>query len=187
MAEKSNGQLPNRSAAPSTPANGRAVVEICWDELRTQLERAVPGDLRHLSQDLSAEAMARLFMAMESGVAVENPVAFGHGILRNVVLETRRRDRLWSDGGDRLDARADLSESPIVEETEPDELGLQRLKATAFSATERKLFDTYYQQGGDVQRRREKLAAKLGISMGTLYTRISRLKDRLRAAARRGQ
>jgi DNA-directed RNA polymerase specialized sigma24 family protein len=151
------------------------------------LERAVPGDLRHLSQDLSAEAMTRLFIAVESGVAVENPVAFGHGILRNVVLENRRRDRLWSEGGEQLEARADVWEAPTVEEAETDETALQRLKATVFSATERKLFDTYYQHGGDVQRRREKLAAKLGISMGTLYTRINRLKDRLRAAARQGR
>lgn len=133
---------------------------VDWDELRAIFERNVPPDLRHHAEDIAAEATARLFQAMENGTPIENRVAFGLGIVRNIAHEFRRGDRMV--GVDNFECPAPPEPEP--EDDRADEVmtgRLAALKKTVLSTSERHLIDEYYKTGGNVKRRREKIAAKL--------------------------
>jgi len=152
---------------------------IRWEALRAAFVRRVPGDVRHHAEDIAAESVSRLFSAMKAQQDIRNPDAFGFGILWNVVRETRRGDRLVELDSDSLSTPEAEEFAPSVAST-PD---LENLKRQVFSTSERKIFNQYYHEGGNAKKRREKLARSLEMTMGTLYTKISRLKDRLRAEA----
>lgn len=143
-----------------------------WEPLRQRLMRqfrSFPS-----AEDIVQEALFRTSLRFAQFNDIENLDAFAAGVARNVIHENLRR------------TQRDLSfqvaaPEPISRDRPPPNLSLAQLdalKRKVLSASERKLFDAYFQPGKK-HAHRERLAAKLGLSLGTLYVKMHRLKQRL--------
>lgn len=149
----------------------------CWEEMDPRIRGRLKAKYPH-APDIVQETITRLFILLSRGAAIrETPEAYALGIAENVQRETWRQENRFN--GIVADYAVVAEPAPVPEPSGPD---LDELKRTVFTATERRIFEEYYQFGGDVTKRRERLARKLGISMNTLYQRVFRLKERLAVA-----
>jgi DNA-directed RNA polymerase specialized sigma24 family protein len=149
---------------------------LMWSDLE-QLSEFLWRRYRN-SPDIVQETLLRVMKKMESGTAITVSLeAYSIGVATNVLREHCRSQVRF------LEHTGDTQAVGPGEEINLEEL--RELVKTVLSATDRKLFEAYYYPARNPVAHRERLAARMGVSMGALYTRISRLKDQLERACQR--
>jgi DNA-directed RNA polymerase specialized sigma24 family protein len=150
-----------------------------YEELRRQLIRFFEWRGSRISEELADETLNRVMRKIEEGEEIEkNILALSLGIARFVFMEYRRLPD---------NRRVEIEElftvaAPSVRQEGDDDLWLICLKEclSYLSDEDRELIIEYYQE--DKQAKidcRKALAAKLGISINTLFSRAKRIRDRL--------
>ena len=148
-----------------------------WEELIPRIQSRLSHRYPN-APDIVQETITRLFIHLSNGLEVKvSPDALAIGIADNVQKEAWRKESRFTGIVTEFAAVTPPASAP-----EPSEGDLEYLKREVFSTTERKIFDDYYTFSGNVGRRRERLARKLGVSMNTLYQKVFRLKERLSEA-----
>ena len=140
-----------------------------FTELREKLLRRFRGVFNF--EDVVNEALLRTHQRLCAANDIGNIEAFAIGVARKIILENSRGMQVSFQA-------ADLDSFITSTMPEPDpELSMAELKElarTALCASERKLFYQYY-SGVD----RKRMAANLNISVGHLYVKIHRFRERL--------
>lgn len=123
--------------------------------------------------ELAAEVVVRLLDAEKRGVVIENPNKFAYGIARNLRNEWNREPR-----------PAPMDEARVAAETRDDQERaiqcLEKCRKSCLSARDTKLVDEFYFGTDKNKDRRQRLAAKLGITKNNLYQRAAIAREALR-------
>jgi DNA-directed RNA polymerase specialized sigma24 family protein len=150
-----------------------------YEELRQQLIKFFEWRGSHIADELADETLNRVIRKIDEGEEIEkNILALSLGIARFVFMEYRRLPD---------NRRVEIEElftvaAPLVRQEGDDDLWLISLKEclSYLSDEDRELIIEYYQE--DKQAKidcRKALAAKLGISINSLFSRAKRIRDRL--------
>jgi DNA-directed RNA polymerase specialized sigma24 family protein len=150
-----------------------------YEELRRQLIKFFEWRGSLFADQLADEALNRVMRKIEDGEKIEkNILAFSLGIARFVHNEYMRHPE-----NRRVDmAKLSTLVAPPVHQEEDDDLWLICLRECLNSLPEedRGLIIEYYQEDKQAQiDNRKALAARLGISINTLFSRARRIRDRL--------
>jgi DNA-directed RNA polymerase specialized sigma24 family protein len=150
-----------------------------YEELRRQLIKFFEWRGSHIADQLADKTLNRVMRKIDEGEEIEkNVLALCLGIARFVFMEYMRHPENRRVEIEELSALA----APPVHREEEDDLWLVSLKECLSSLPEedRELIIEYYQE--DKQAKidsRKALAARLGISINTLFSRAKRIRDRL--------
>jgi DNA-directed RNA polymerase specialized sigma24 family protein len=150
-----------------------------YEELRRQLIKFFEWRGSLIADQLADETLNRVVRKIQDGEKIEkNILAMCLGIARYVFKEHMRHPDNRRVKIEELSALA----APPVHQKEDDDPWLVSLKESLSSLPEedRELIIEYYQE--DKQAKidsRKALAARLGISINTLFTRAKRIRDRL--------
>jgi DNA-directed RNA polymerase specialized sigma24 family protein len=160
------------------------IAGVRYEELRRQLIKFFEWRGSLVADQLADETLNRVVRKIQDGEKVEkNILAMCLGIARYVFKEHMRHPE------NRRVAIEELSKlaAPPAPQKEDDDLWLINLKEclNSLSAEDRELIIEYYEE--DKQAKidsRKALAARLGISINTLFTRAKRIRDRLERSVR---
>jgi DNA-directed RNA polymerase specialized sigma24 family protein len=150
-----------------------------YEELRRQLIKFFEWRGSLFADQLADETLNRVVRKIQDGEKIEkNILAMCLGIARYVFKEYMRHP---DNRRVEIEELSNLA-APPVHHKEDDDLWLVSLRECLNSLTEddRELIIEYYQE--DKQAKidsRKALAARLGISINTLFTRAKRIRDRL--------
>jgi DNA-directed RNA polymerase specialized sigma24 family protein len=150
-----------------------------YEDLRRQLIRFFEWRGSRIADELADQTLNRVMRKIDEGEEIEkNILALSLGIARFVLMEYRRLPDNRKVEIEELFTVA----APSVRQEGDDDLWLVALKECLRRLPEddRQLIVEYYQE--DKQAKidsRKALAAKLGISMNTLFSRAKRIRDRL--------
>jgi DNA-directed RNA polymerase specialized sigma24 family protein len=149
-----------------------------YEELRSKLIKFFEWRGNFYADKLADDTMNRAMRKIDEGEQIENIYALCLGIARYIVMEYRRHPD---------NRRVEIEElftvaAPSVPQEEEDDLRLVVLRECLRGLPEedRELIIEYYQE--DKQAKidsRKALAARLGISINTLFSRARRIRDRL--------
>lgn len=164
------------------PQKGRAAEK--YEELRRKLVKFFEWSSCFPGEDLADESFDRLARALENR-PVDSLEAFLWGVARNIRQESRRR-------AEKLVAIADLPDhgTSIRDSANPEEEFLARSESEVrsqclqmclrkISGPDRQMFMSYHSIRSDAKEHRERLAAELGLTIGTLRVKINRLRPQL--------
>jgi RNA polymerase sigma factor (sigma-70 family) len=138
-----------------------------------------------LASDLVQTTFIKTWEHLQRGRVPDRPKAWLYTLARNAAIDELRRGKRWVSPGDRAleelgqgvytDISPDHGIDPQAALEEKELASLVWYSATALRPDEYALLDLYIRRGLTA----DELAAGLGIRKGTLYTRLSRLKDSL--------
>lgn len=141
----------------------------------------------HLSDpdELAEEALDRIVKRPDVQ-SLENIVEFAFGVARNLRKESLRKASQRAEVSDmeliedKSHGHGSLEDAIIHRMSEARKLQCFQKSMQILSAKDRAMVRRYYPaENGDLEAKRLSLAADLGISVGTLRTRMARIKDRL--------
>jgi RNA polymerase sigma factor (sigma-70 family) len=140
-----------------------------------------------LPEDLADETMDRVARRLAAGEQIHaaEPAAYFYGVARNVLREQ------WAQQRERLPVPERMASEPATEaeggpqDAESRAACLGKCLSTLPAET-RRLVVEYYRQGGGARKiaGRKDLAAKMGISISTLWVRAHRARTRLERCVR---
>jgi hypothetical protein len=149
------------------------VSDVSWDDLAAFLHSRFPRD-----PEVANETWKRVRIRVAEGLQIEVSVeAYSMGVARLVMKEFNRAKRSMS-----YSISAEVCAREEVYEFRPRRLA--DLGKGILTTSERELLRQYFHDAKNQVVHRERLAARLGISMETLYKRVSRLRERLQSAHR---
>jgi len=150
-----------------------------YEQLRRKLIKYFEWRGSFISDELADETLNRLARKIDEGEEIEkNVFALSLGIARFVLMETLKRPD---------NRRAEMKElvtvaAPSGLREEDDDLWVVCLREClrGFSEENRELIIEYYQDEGRARiDERKMLAARLGLSLNTLFSRAKRTRDKL--------
>jgi DNA-directed RNA polymerase specialized sigma24 family protein len=132
---------------------------------------------------LADETLDRVARRLEQGEVVEHMRAYCYGVAKRVVLEQERaraRERAALDShGPRPPAGGDAEQAEV-------RIAILERCLKALPQGDRALILDYYKSNGSASgETRERLAARLGITYGSLKTRAHRIRNRLERGLRK--
>jgi DNA-directed RNA polymerase specialized sigma24 family protein len=150
-----------------------------YEILRLKLVKFFEWNKCHQAEELADEVFNRLAARMSS-IDVRDPGQFALGIARNVRREADKRAA----------RQVVLSEDSMTRSTDVEESFIERFERHrlkkcfqtcwgSLSSKERELLGDFFNPTGDLAQHRLKLAAANDVSIGTLRTRVCRLRARL--------
>ncbi len=143
-------------------ARGPALFRTAW---------LLTGDW-HLAEDLTQEALGRIYARWSKVVTAEQPAAYAHTVLVNVFLSHRRR----RSSGERPSDRAGLDERAVTDEDIPLRVAL-RAALGRLDRLDRAVVVLRYWDDLDAPA----TGALVGLSPAAVRTRCSRALTRLRS------
>jgi DNA-directed RNA polymerase specialized sigma24 family protein len=149
-----------------------------YEELRRQLIKFFEWRCSYLADQLADETLNRVVRKVQDGEKIENIRAMCLGIARYVLLEYMRHP-----DNRRVDVE-ELSEvaAPSVRRLEDEDLWLVSLKEGLrnLPKEDRELIIEYYQEDKQAKiDNRKALAASMGISLNSLFSRAQRIRNKL--------
>lgn len=155
------------------------------DALRRKLIWFFESEFPLQAEELAEEALDRIARKLNSS-EIRDVAEFAFGVARNLRRETSRHALIAA----RLAASGAISDS-VQSGENPEQAAISRIDfdrklaclkkcLLRLDAEERRLLSLYYpDDGSNLEERREALARELKISLGTLRTRIARLREQL--------
>ncbi len=129
--------------------------------------------------DIVQETLVRVIRRVREGAEIGDSLeAYALGVLKNI------RKEIVHDGPT-LPEQEQRQAAPEPEEISTAEL--DALMREHLTAQERELMRAYIYDAKNIPAHRERLARRLGVSVETLYKRVSRLKQRMERMHRRAK
>ena len=155
-----------------------------YEDLRRRLVKFFQWNSCFPAEDLVDETLDRVAEKLAE-VQVLDVAGFAWGVAKHIRQESNKRsERVVQISdlpcGEHLPSRGATPEGSVQEEMEDERrVRCLRLCLHRFSRQDREIFLKYHNVQGDHTEYRSRLAAELGVSIGTLRVRINRLREKL--------